>query len=114
MNFDLDTYEEELQRGAIEFARASLGGSRIHADRAEVFDRAGWQACANFGVLALRRRRVVVQNQSGHLSDNDTASNAVTRIASRIAFQVVRVGVDHQRRTTIGEDGIAALPEGDL
>lgn len=53
MNFDLDTYEEELQRGAIEFARASLGGSRIHADRAEVFDRAGWQACANFGVLGM-------------------------------------------------------------
>ena len=53
MNFELDTHQEELQRGAIEFARASLGGSRIHADRAEVFDRAGWQACASFGVLGM-------------------------------------------------------------
>ena len=49
-----------------------------------------------------------------HLSDNDTASNAVTRVAGRIAFQVIRFGMDHQRRTTIGENGIASFPEGDL
>ena len=53
MNFELDNQQGELQRAAIEFARAGLGGSRIQADRAEVFDRAGWQACANFGVLGM-------------------------------------------------------------
>ena len=53
MNFELDAHQEELQRGAIEFARTSLGGSRIHADKDEVFDRAGWQACAKFGVLGM-------------------------------------------------------------
>ena len=49
-----------------------------------------------------------------HLSDNDTASNTVTGVAGRIAFQVIRFGMDHQRRTTIGENGIASFPEGDL
>ena len=53
VNFELDAHQEELQRGAIEFARTSLGGSRIDADKAEIFDRAGWQACATFGVLGM-------------------------------------------------------------
>ena len=53
MNFELDAHQQELQQSAIDFARASLGGSRIAADKAETFDRAGWQACASFGVLAM-------------------------------------------------------------
>lgn len=53
MNFELDAQQEELQRAAIEFAIASLGGNRVHADKAELFDRAGWQACASFGVLGM-------------------------------------------------------------
>ena len=53
MNFELDAHQQELQQRAIDFARASLGGSRIAADKAETFDRAGWQACASFGVLAM-------------------------------------------------------------
>jgi alkylation response protein AidB-like acyl-CoA dehydrogenase len=44
---------EQLQRSAIEFARSALGGSRVRADRDEVFDRAGWDECARFGVFRL-------------------------------------------------------------
>jgi alkylation response protein AidB-like acyl-CoA dehydrogenase len=43
----------QLHAAAIEFARSALGGSRIDADREERFDRAGWQACAQFGVLGM-------------------------------------------------------------
>jgi alkylation response protein AidB-like acyl-CoA dehydrogenase len=53
VTFDLDADQQELQRGAIEFARTRLGGTRVHADRSEIFDRAGWQACATFGVLGM-------------------------------------------------------------
>jgi len=44
---------EKLQQGAIEFARTALGGSRLDADRDETFDRAGWDACGQFGVFGL-------------------------------------------------------------
>jgi alkylation response protein AidB-like acyl-CoA dehydrogenase len=44
---------EKLQQGAIEFARTVLGGSRLDADRDETFDRAGWNACGQFGVFGL-------------------------------------------------------------
>jgi alkylation response protein AidB-like acyl-CoA dehydrogenase len=44
---------EKLQQGAIDFARSALGGSRVRADRDEVFDRAGWEACGRFGVFGL-------------------------------------------------------------
>ncbi len=53
MNFELDAEQEELQRAAIEFARTSLAGSRVEADKAETFDREGWRACARFGVLGM-------------------------------------------------------------
>jgi alkylation response protein AidB-like acyl-CoA dehydrogenase len=53
VNFDLDTQQEELQRAAIEFAKASLGGNRVQADKEELFDRGGWLACASFGVLGM-------------------------------------------------------------
>ena len=44
MNFDLDAQQQELQGAAIEFARTSLGGNRIQADKQESFDRDGWRA----------------------------------------------------------------------
>jgi L-prolyl-PCP dehydrogenase len=50
---DLDPELQRLQQSAIEFARASLGGSRIEADRGEIFDRVGWEACGRFGVFGL-------------------------------------------------------------
>jgi alkylation response protein AidB-like acyl-CoA dehydrogenase len=53
LDLELDTQQQELQRAAIEFARVSLGGSRIQADREETFDRDGWRACARFGVLGM-------------------------------------------------------------
>jgi alkylation response protein AidB-like acyl-CoA dehydrogenase len=43
----------QLQQGAIDFGRSALGGSRAAADRDELFDRTGWDACARFGVLGL-------------------------------------------------------------
>lgn len=53
VNFELATEWQQLQESAVEFARTELGGSRIAADRDEVFDRAGWDACARFGVLGM-------------------------------------------------------------
>ena len=50
---ELDAEQQELQQAAIEFARTRLGGSRVAADRDEVFDREGWKACAEFGVLGM-------------------------------------------------------------
>jgi len=50
---ELEDSHAELQRAAIEFARTSLGGSRVKADRDETFDREGWRACASFGVLGM-------------------------------------------------------------
>ena len=53
LDVDLDAQQRELQDAAIEFARTRLGGSRVRADRDETFDREGWKACADFGVLAM-------------------------------------------------------------
>lgn len=53
MNFELTPEQQQLQDAAIEFARTKLGGTRIDADRNEVFDRDGWRACAQFGVLGM-------------------------------------------------------------
>lgn len=53
MTPDLSPENARLQQAAIEFARSSLGGSRIEADREESFDREGWRACARFGVLGM-------------------------------------------------------------
>jgi alkylation response protein AidB-like acyl-CoA dehydrogenase len=53
LDFELTNDQQTLQAGAIEFARSSLGGSRVQADRDEVFDREGWLACAKFGVFGM-------------------------------------------------------------
>jgi alkylation response protein AidB-like acyl-CoA dehydrogenase len=53
VNFELTDEQQQLQRAAIDFARSSLGGSRVDADRHERFDREAWQACARFGVLGM-------------------------------------------------------------
>lgn len=53
MELELNPQQSELQKAAIEFARTALGGSRVKADRDEVFDREGWRACAEFGVLGM-------------------------------------------------------------
>jgi alkylation response protein AidB-like acyl-CoA dehydrogenase len=50
---ELSEEHQKLQEGAIQFARAALGGSRVRADRDELFDRAAWDACAAFGVFGL-------------------------------------------------------------
>ena len=51
--FELTPEQRQLQQSAIEFARGTLGGSRILADRSETFDREGWSACGRFGVLGM-------------------------------------------------------------
>lgn len=53
MNFELTEEQKNLQRAAIDFARAQLGGDQIQRDRDEEFNRAGWQACADFGLLGM-------------------------------------------------------------
>lgn len=53
MTFELTEEQQKLQDGAIEFARAALGREMIDRDRDRVFDREGWQRCADFGVLGL-------------------------------------------------------------
>jgi alkylation response protein AidB-like acyl-CoA dehydrogenase len=51
--FELTPEQRQLQQSAIEFARSTLGGSRVLADRSETFDREGWIACGRFGVLGM-------------------------------------------------------------
>jgi alkylation response protein AidB-like acyl-CoA dehydrogenase len=51
--FDLSPEQRQLQEAAIEFARTTLGGSRVAANHGEIFDREGWKACARFGVLGM-------------------------------------------------------------
>lgn len=53
MEFELSEEQKSLQDGAIEFARASLGRDLVERDRERVFDREGWQRCADFGVLGM-------------------------------------------------------------
>ena len=53
MDGELSPELQKLQESAIDFSRAALGGSRVRADRDELFDRAGWDACARFGVFGL-------------------------------------------------------------
>jgi L-prolyl-PCP dehydrogenase len=50
---ELTEEQAELQRAAIEFARASLGGDMVERDREAHFDRAAWQRCADFGALGM-------------------------------------------------------------
>ena len=42
-----------LQEAAIEFAQSQLGKELYERDRDEEFDREGWNACAEFGVMGM-------------------------------------------------------------
>lgn len=53
MDIELSEDQERLQRGAIDFARSSLGEGMIERDREETFDREGWRRCAEFGVMGM-------------------------------------------------------------
>jgi len=50
---DLTDEQTKLQDAAVDFARAKLGRDLIERDRDERFDRDGWRACAEFGVLGM-------------------------------------------------------------
>lgn len=50
---ELTAEEKELQRGAIEFARANLGTDLVTRDATATFSREGWRRCAEFGVLGM-------------------------------------------------------------
>lgn len=52
---ELELSEERLrlQEAATEFARTHLGSDLEARDRDEVFDRAGWRHCAEFGVMGM-------------------------------------------------------------
>lgn len=53
MNFDLTEEQKSWQDAAMQFARKELGGDMVEMDREQSFDRARWQACADFGVLGM-------------------------------------------------------------
>ena len=54
MTLHLQPEQAELQKAAIEFARAALGSDMIAPrSRRRMFDRDGWQKCAEFGVLGM-------------------------------------------------------------
>src|SRR5437764_13409396 len=53
MDLELSDQQQELQKAAIEFARAELSEGIIERDRDETFNAAGWTKCAQFGVLGL-------------------------------------------------------------
>ncbi len=53
VDFELTEEQQKLQDGAIEFAKAELGGDVIARDRAGEFSREGWRRCAKFGVFGL-------------------------------------------------------------
>ena len=52
MSIELSPEIQELQRAAIEFARAELADDP-QAERDEIFNRAGWDACGRFGVFGM-------------------------------------------------------------
>ncbi len=53
MSFDLTEEQLRLQKAAIDFARSQLSSDVIARDRAEEFDRHGWNECAKFGLLMM-------------------------------------------------------------
>ena len=53
MDFELSEEQQELQNGAIEFARKALNDDMIRRDHEEIFSHDGWMACAHFGVQGL-------------------------------------------------------------
>ena len=57
--------------------------------------------------------RVAPHGWPGPLFRDDSASDAVTRIACRIRFHVVCLGVNHQRRSTVAEDGMRIIAHRD-
>lgn len=50
---ELTPDQKRLQDSAVEFARGTLGKNMIARDRDEAFDRDGWRACADFGVMGM-------------------------------------------------------------
>ncbi|HMB70714.1 MAG TPA: acyl-CoA dehydrogenase family protein [bacterium] len=50
---ELTEEQKKLQEGAVALARGKLGKNMIERDREETFDREGWKACADFGVMAM-------------------------------------------------------------
>jgi alkylation response protein AidB-like acyl-CoA dehydrogenase len=53
MDFELSEKQQQLQDGAIEFARLELNDDVIRRDRDQIFSYEGWKACARFGVQKL-------------------------------------------------------------
>ena len=53
MDLELSEQQQQLQNGAIEFARSALNDDMIQRDRSEAFSFDGWKRCAEFGVLGL-------------------------------------------------------------
>ncbi|MBZ5645612.1 MAG: acyl-CoA dehydrogenase family protein [Acidobacteriia bacterium] len=53
MDLELTPEQQNLQNGAIEFAKSELNDDIVRRDRDETFSHEGWKACARFGVQAL-------------------------------------------------------------
>ncbi|MCH9693220.1 MAG: acyl-CoA dehydrogenase family protein [Gammaproteobacteria bacterium] len=53
MNFEFTTDQKTWFDAAVQFATKQLGGDMVEKDRNQEFDRARWQACADFGVLGM-------------------------------------------------------------
>jgi alkylation response protein AidB-like acyl-CoA dehydrogenase len=53
LTFELTPEHQHLQDAAIAFAREGLRAGGTYDDNHEEFDRAGWQACARFGVFGM-------------------------------------------------------------
>jgi alkylation response protein AidB-like acyl-CoA dehydrogenase len=53
LSVELTPDQHELQRAAIEFARTELAGNDADAERDEIFNRSGWDACGRFGVFGM-------------------------------------------------------------
>ena len=51
--WELSDDQRQLQRAALEFARATLTENMVDRDRESGFDRGIWQRCAEFGVLGM-------------------------------------------------------------
>jgi alkylation response protein AidB-like acyl-CoA dehydrogenase len=53
LSVELTPEQQELQSAAIEFAKAELKDNDVNAERDEIFNRAGWDACGRFGVFGM-------------------------------------------------------------
>src|SRR5205085_9863602 len=45
-------------------------------------------------------------------SDNQTAGNAIPGVAGGITRQVIRLRMDHERRSPVAENGVVVFPQG--